>query len=154
MPYEQIRVEKQNSVCIITLNRPEKLNAWTPDMSRELGEAITAANEDDEIGAIVMTGEGRGFCAGADMSYFQNNIDASENKAHKRDGGIDHKKPADTAPAVPVPAEVQDSSRRGGARSAPIGMAFSRTTYAAFSDVSGHPCPREGRNAGRSGCRS
>ena len=81
MPYEQIRVEKQNSVCIITLNRPEKLNAWTPDMSRELGEAITAANEDDEIGAIVMTGEGRGFCAGADMSYFQNNIDASENKA-------------------------------------------------------------------------
>ena len=51
MPYEQIRVEKQNSVCIITLNRPEKLNAWTPDMSRELGEAITAANEDDEIGA-------------------------------------------------------------------------------------------------------
>ncbi|RIJ32507.1 enoyl-CoA hydratase/isomerase family protein [Henriciella mobilis] len=89
MSYEQIRVEKQNSVCVITLNRPEKLNAWTPYMSRELGQAITAANEDDDIGAIVMTGEGRGFCAGADMGYFQNNIDASDNKAHKRDGGID-----------------------------------------------------------------
>jgi len=89
LPYEQIRVAKQNSVCVITLNRPEKLNAWTPDMSRELGQAITAANEDDDIGAIVMTGEGRGFCAGADMSYFQNNIDAAENKAHRRDGGID-----------------------------------------------------------------
>ncbi|WP_300390322.1 enoyl-CoA hydratase/isomerase family protein [Henriciella sp.] len=89
MSYEQIRVEKQNSICLITLNRPDKLNAWTPDMSRELGQAITAANEDDEIGAIVMTGEGRGFCAGADMSYFQTNIDASETRAHQRDGGID-----------------------------------------------------------------
>lgn len=89
MSYEQIKVETRGNVCLITLNRPEKLNAWTPDMSRELGKAITAANEDEDVGAIVMTGEGRGFCAGADMSYFQNNIDASENKAHKRDGGID-----------------------------------------------------------------
>jgi enoyl-CoA hydratase/carnithine racemase len=89
MSYEQIKVEERGNVCLITLNRPEKLNAWTPDMSRELGTAIAAANETDDVGAIVMTGEGRGFCAGADMSYFQNNIDASETRAHKRDGGID-----------------------------------------------------------------
>lgn len=89
MPREQIKVEIREPVCLITLNRPEKLNAWTPDMSRELGDAITAANEDEDIGAIVLTGEGRGFCAGADMSYFQSNIDATESKAHKRDGGID-----------------------------------------------------------------
>lgn len=89
MAYEQIKVENRGAVCLITLNRPDKLNAWTPDMSRELGQAIAAANEDEDIGAIVMTGEGRGFCAGADMAYFQTNIDASETKAHKRDGGID-----------------------------------------------------------------
>ncbi|WP_084397695.1 enoyl-CoA hydratase/isomerase family protein [Henriciella aquimarina] len=90
MSYEQIKVENRGPVCLITLNRPEALNAWTPQMSRELGEAITAANEDEDIGAIVMTGEGRGFCAGADMkAYFQSNIEESETKAHQRDGGID-----------------------------------------------------------------
>ncbi len=90
MSFDQIKSENRGPVCLITLNRPDKLNAWTPQMSRELGEAITAANEDDDIGAIVMTGAGRGFCAGADMkAYFQSNIDESETKAHKRDGGID-----------------------------------------------------------------
>lgn len=90
MAYEQIKVEHRGAVCLITLNRPEALNAWTPQMSRELGDAVTTANEDDDIGAIVMTGEGRGFCAGADMkAYFQSNIDATETAAHKRDGGVD-----------------------------------------------------------------
>ena len=90
MSFEQIRFEKRYSVALITLSRPEALNAWTPQMSRELGEAISLANEDDDIGAIVLTGEGRGFCAGADMkAYFQSNIEQSESTAHKRDGGVD-----------------------------------------------------------------
>jgi enoyl-CoA hydratase/carnithine racemase len=54
-------------VLKITLNRPERLNAWTPKMSRELVSAITAANQDPSVGAIVVTGAGRGFCAGADI---------------------------------------------------------------------------------------
>src|SRR4051794_14940083 len=65
--YEQIMVEQADAVLRITLNRPEKMNAWTPHMMGELTRAITAANDDRSIGAIVVTGAGRGFCAGADI---------------------------------------------------------------------------------------
>jgi len=74
--YEQITVERAGPVAVITLNRPERLNAWTPRMAEEQQHAITTANEDRRIGAIVMTGAGRGFCAGADMeATFQSRID-------------------------------------------------------------------------------
>jgi enoyl-CoA hydratase/carnithine racemase len=66
--YETIAYECRDAVALITLNRPDRLNAWTPHMASELAAAIRAANEDGAIGAIVMTGAGRGFCAGADMS--------------------------------------------------------------------------------------
>jgi enoyl-CoA hydratase/carnithine racemase len=66
MSYSQIRYEVRESVALLTLDRPERLNAWTPRMSVELAEALEAANG-DEVGAIVLTGAGRGFCAGADM---------------------------------------------------------------------------------------
>jgi enoyl-CoA hydratase/carnithine racemase len=65
--YEQILVERRDDVALITLNRPDRLNAWTPQMSVELARAIEAANADRAVGAIVLTGAGRGFCAGADM---------------------------------------------------------------------------------------
>jgi len=65
--YTQITVEQQGPVVIVTLDRPERLNAWTPTMAEEQVHAISAANEDPSVGAIVMTGRGRGFCAGADM---------------------------------------------------------------------------------------
>src|SRR5690348_13452327 len=67
MGYETIRYERRDSVGLITLNRPDRLNAWTPRMASEQADAVRSANEDDEVGAIVMTGAGRGFCAGADM---------------------------------------------------------------------------------------
>jgi enoyl-CoA hydratase/carnithine racemase len=67
MPYETILAENRDDVCLITLNRPERLNAWTYKMAEELADAVITANEDDNIGAIVMTGAGRGFCAGADI---------------------------------------------------------------------------------------
>jgi enoyl-CoA hydratase/carnithine racemase len=67
MEYEQIRSERRGDVQLVTLNRPDRLNAWTPRMAEELADAFAAANEDSQVGAIVMTGEGRGFCAGADM---------------------------------------------------------------------------------------
>jgi enoyl-CoA hydratase/carnithine racemase len=66
--YEQIVREQRDDIVVLTLNRPEKLNAWTPQMSAELTDAIEGANADSGVGAIVMTGAGRGFCAGADMS--------------------------------------------------------------------------------------
>ena len=67
MDYQQIRSERRGEVQLVTLHRPERLNAWTPRMAEELADAFTAANRDPGVGAIVMTGEGRGFCAGADM---------------------------------------------------------------------------------------
>jgi enoyl-CoA hydratase/carnithine racemase len=68
MAYEQIVYEQHDDVVVITLNRPEKLNAWTPLMSLELEQAIEAADADRSVGAVVLTGAGRGFCAGADIS--------------------------------------------------------------------------------------
>jgi len=67
MSYQTIQYERRGAVALITLNRPERLNAWTPQMASDQADAIGSANADDEVGAIVMTGAGRGFCAGADM---------------------------------------------------------------------------------------
>ena len=67
MGYETILTDEDNGILTITLNRPEKLNAWTYQMGGELATAITEANANDDIIAIVVTGAGRGFCAGADI---------------------------------------------------------------------------------------
>jgi enoyl-CoA hydratase/carnithine racemase len=79
MEYQQITYATRDTVALITLNRPEKLNAWTPRMATEQADAIERANADKAIGAIVMTGAGRGFCAGADMQdTFQTRIDGTD----------------------------------------------------------------------------
>lgn len=67
MDYQQILTDRRDEVLLLTLNRPERMNAWTPRMMAELTDAISSANDDDSIGAIVVTGAGRGFCAGADI---------------------------------------------------------------------------------------
>lgn len=59
-------------VATVTLNRPEKLNAWTSQMEGEVKKAMEAAEADEAVRAIVLTGAGRGFCAGADMNLLQN----------------------------------------------------------------------------------
>jgi enoyl-CoA hydratase/carnithine racemase len=66
--FEQITTDVADRVLTITLNRPERLNAWTSTMARELIEAFDRADGDDEVRAIVLTGAGRGFCAGADLA--------------------------------------------------------------------------------------
>jgi enoyl-CoA hydratase/carnithine racemase len=67
MSYEQITAETADGVLTITLNRPDRLNAWTPTMGAELIAAFDAADADDAVRAIIVTGAGRGFCAGADL---------------------------------------------------------------------------------------
>lgn len=67
MGYTEMLYGVSEQVATITLNRPERMNAWTPTMEAELRVAITAATEDDGVRAIVITGAGKGFCAGADM---------------------------------------------------------------------------------------
>jgi enoyl-CoA hydratase/carnithine racemase len=68
MPFEQIRYEKEKGIGLITLNRPDQLNAFTSLMGQELVQALDQADEDDEIRVLIFTGAGRGFCAGADLS--------------------------------------------------------------------------------------
>jgi enoyl-CoA hydratase/carnithine racemase len=68
MPYDEILYDVENRVATITLNRPDKLNAWTMRMEEEFGQAICEATSSDDVRVIVLTGAGRGFCAGADMS--------------------------------------------------------------------------------------
>ena len=67
MEFEQIRYEVADNVLTITLNRPDRLNAFTPTMMRELIAAFDASDADDDVRAVIVTGEGRGFCAGADL---------------------------------------------------------------------------------------
>ena len=67
MPFETILLDKADDIAVVTLNRPDRLNAWTGQMHAELDAAIGACNEDADVGAIVVTGAGRGFCAGADI---------------------------------------------------------------------------------------
>jgi enoyl-CoA hydratase/carnithine racemase len=68
MAFTQILFNKEGNVGVITLNRPDRLNAWTATMNYELTDAIESCNNDPEIGAMVVTGAGRGFCAGADIA--------------------------------------------------------------------------------------
>ncbi len=91
MAYEQILSERRDDVVVLTLNRPERLNAWTPHMASELADAIEHANGDRAVGAIVLTGAGRGFCAGADMeTTFKKRIDGVDPGANTAggDGGM------------------------------------------------------------------
>jgi enoyl-CoA hydratase/carnithine racemase len=68
MTNEQILYTVADRLATITLNRPDKLNAWTATMECEVRSAVERAEADDAVRVIVLTGAGRGFCAGADMS--------------------------------------------------------------------------------------
>jgi 2-(1,2-epoxy-1,2-dihydrophenyl)acetyl-CoA isomerase len=94
--YEQILYERRKRIVLITLNRPEKLNAWTPKMEMEFIDAVERAMHDSRVGALVVTGAGRGFCAGADISGWSQDLEAST---------LEHGSPAnprDGSPEVPL----------------------------------------------------
>lgn len=78
MTYEQITVGREGAVTRITLNRPDVLNALTQVMSDELVDAFTAAREDAKVRAILLTGAGRGFCAGQDLSEFRGSLEGGK----------------------------------------------------------------------------
>ena len=71
MSHEFILSEVKGRVGVITMNRPDRLNAMNPHMNHEIISQISEWNADDSIGAIVWTGAGRGFCAGADIGRFE-----------------------------------------------------------------------------------
>ena len=72
MPNLEILYNVAGHVATITFNRPDKLNAWTAVMEREVSIAFEDADKDDNVRVIILTGAGRGFCAGADMGLLSN----------------------------------------------------------------------------------
>jgi enoyl-CoA hydratase/carnithine racemase len=93
MEYTQIIYEVDDNVATITLNRPDKLNAFTGTMMYELIDAFDQVDADDDVRAVIVTGAGRGFCAGADLSasggetFSSGGSDIQTNAGVPRDGG-------------------------------------------------------------------
>lgn len=111
MDYEQITVDDRDHIRLITLNRPERMNAWTPRMNAEMVDALTTGNSDAAIGAFVVTGAGRGFCAGADIGeVFAAQIDGDT----PADGRSDGERPVNWVALVreskPVVAAINGAS--------------------------------------------
>src|SRR6266545_2469278 len=92
MDYEQIRYEVDGPILTLTLSRPEKLNAFTVRMMHELIDAFDRADADDGVRVVIVTGAGRAFCAGADLSAGTQTFDGArrgrpEADGEHRDGG-------------------------------------------------------------------
>jgi len=75
MSYETITYEKRDRVALVTLNRPQVLNAFNATMGRELMDALRQAAEDRGVGCVVLTGAGRAFCSGYDVRDFRRMIE-------------------------------------------------------------------------------
>jgi enoyl-CoA hydratase/carnithine racemase len=140
MEYEQIRYELAENVLTLTMNRPDRLNAWTPTMLGELLDAFDRSDADDDVRAVVITGAGRGFCAGADLEAGGDTFDYRARGVEDevpRDGGgrftlrvFASKKPVIAAingPAVGVGATMTlPMDVRLASTTAKMGFVFSR----------------------------
>src|SRR6202790_4922099 len=96
MAYETIKYEVAEQILTITLNRPDKLNAFNGTMQKEMIDAFDAADKDDNIRAIIVTGAGRGFCAGADLSSGADTFDRDARRGPVKrlaNGKVDYSDP-------------------------------------------------------------
>ncbi len=96
MTYETIKYELADNILTITLNRPEKLNAFNATMMSELIDAFDRADADDNVRAIIVTGEGRAFCAGADLSSGADTFDRDARRGPVKrlaNGEVDYSDP-------------------------------------------------------------
>jgi 2-(1,2-epoxy-1,2-dihydrophenyl)acetyl-CoA isomerase len=85
MTYEHITYERRGRVGLVTLNRPERLNAWTRTMYSEAHDAVEQAANDAAVGAVVFTGAGRAYCSGADVGGWQQQL---ESTGDRRGSGV------------------------------------------------------------------
>lgn len=140
MDFETIRYEVADRVLTITLNRPDRLNAFTAQMGEDLIAAFDASDADDDVRAVIVTGEGRGFCAGADLGAGGETFDwrkyQTGDEVPRDTGGrvvlriFDSKKPVIAAingPAVGVGATMTlPMDMRMAATGAKLGFVFTR----------------------------
>ena len=84
MKFETIKYEVKDNILTITLNRPDRLNAFTGQMMNDLISAFDSASNDDEVRVVIVTGEGRGFCAGADLGAGEATFNRDENPRAKK----------------------------------------------------------------------
>ena len=109
MTYSDILYRVEDGVAVVTLNRPDRLNAWRGKMEAEVRLAMRAASDDPIVKVIVLTGAGRGFCAGADMDNLQSIQSTGENVRADPPGAFDpnaredFKKQYSYFPSVPKP---------------------------------------------------
>src|SRR5438093_9307641 len=104
MAYSEILLEVADGVALVTLNRPERLNAYTPTMGRELSEAFAACDADDAVRAIVVTGAGRAFCAGADLARAGESFDRAAAAEYQ---GMHSDRPWEKPPRAIAPWDVK-----------------------------------------------
>ena len=108
MSFAEIDYRVTDRIAIVTLNRPDQLNAWTAVMGQEVRKAMEQAKADDNVRVIVLTGAGRGFCAGADMKLLSN-IGTAGGSTEAEDAPIDANSRPDFQrkntyfPAIPKP---------------------------------------------------
>ncbi|MDJ0930683.1 enoyl-CoA hydratase-related protein [Breoghania sp.] len=81
--YQEIRVENADRIATITLNRPDRLNAWTPRMADEVRHAVGIAGQDPDIRCIAITGTGRGFCAGAEVKNLEITVERGKSRGEE-----------------------------------------------------------------------
>jgi 2-(1,2-epoxy-1,2-dihydrophenyl)acetyl-CoA isomerase len=110
--YEHILYETRGNVALITLNRPERLNAWTQTMENEFIDAVNEAAKDPAIGCVVVTGAGRGFCAGADIGSWDRGLKGE------------------------APRRVSKMLYEGGSPEVPIALSRGKPIIAAINGVS------------------
>ncbi len=109
MEYRETLYHVDDKVAVITLNRPDRLNAWTRRMAEEIQDAAMTAAEDDNVHVIVLTGAGRGFSAGADMAVLQNMSNGGDDAKKDRpkptpeNVRIDFRQQYSYFPAIPKP---------------------------------------------------
>lgn len=97
--YETLLYEKQGHTLLLTLNRPDKLNAWSWRMETEFLQALEAANADPEVRVMVVTGAGRAFCAGGDISGFNEGLQSGRYAAGAKPSPLVAE---DGSPEVPI----------------------------------------------------
>ena len=102
MEYETIILEKKDNISTLTLNRPEKLNALNPQMFIELVHAFREVNQDDETKVLVLTGAGRGFCSGVDLTAQAGSQGSSSSTKRKTGTAIEGISPSDFPREAPL----------------------------------------------------